>query len=207
MQKPDRTELLRGLYHAVNSPLSSIFNLTEMMLLGIEGEMSAEVRQDVQTIADDAQRLHYALEGILEFIKTATTNYSVQPVDASELLNAIVNSLAPSLSAHLSITSQPLMVMGNEDALKLLFQKLTAWSIRTTVGQIPAINVQPEDDAIQFSISLESNMDTASARREFSSSLDLLLCDILLRLQGGALWFDLSSPAEKVVRFSLRTST
>ncbi len=206
MQKPDRTELLRDLHHVVNSPLSSIFNLTEMILLGIEGEMSVEVRQDVQTIADDAHRLHHALEGILEFIRTVTTNYSVQLVDVNELLKAIANHFDSSLTVHLPTISQPLMVIGNEDALKLILQKLVAYSIRATAGQIPVINVQLNDKAIQFSISLEGNIDSRNVRREFSSSLDLLLCELLLRLQGGALWFDASVPHRKIVCFSVQKS-
>jgi light-regulated signal transduction histidine kinase (bacteriophytochrome) len=206
LQKPDHTELLRDLHHAVNSPLSSIFNLTEMLLLGIEGEMSAEVRQDVQTIADDAQRLHRASEGLLEFIGMVTADRPVQPIDVGELLNVIGNGLDLSLTVQLPTITQPLLMLGNKDALRLIFQKLITSLMRGDQSTTLTIDVHPDDDLILFSISRDEIREATHDKRDFASSLDLLLCEHLLRLQGGALWFDTSAPTQKTLCFSLQKS-
>jgi light-regulated signal transduction histidine kinase (bacteriophytochrome) len=203
LQKPDHTELLRDLHHAVNSPLSSIFNLTEMMLLGIEGEMSTEVRQDVQSIASDAQRLHRALEVVLEFIGTVTTEHPVQAVDVGELLKSIVTESVLPLTIQLP---QSMVAIGNENTLKLIFQKLLAYLMRGEQSARLVVDVQPDGDLIRFSIAHEENTDDTNVKRDFASSLDLLLCEHLLRLQGGALWFEASASTQKTLYFSLRKS-
>jgi signal transduction histidine kinase len=206
MHKPDHTELLRDLHHAVNSPLSSIFNLSEMMLLGIEGEMSAEVRQDVQSIADDAHRLHHASEGLLEFIRMVTADRPVQLVEVGELLKMLVNESMTPLTVGLSTTTQPLVVMGNEDALRVIFQKLIASLMHRDQSATLTIDVQPDGDLIRFSIAHEENADDTNVKSDFASSLDLLLCEHLVRLQGGTLWFDTSASTQKILYFSLHKS-
>lgn len=74
VQPLDHRELLRQLHHSVKSPLTSISNLTEMLLLGIDGELSLGVRQDVQTMSDDTQRLQQAVEKLLDLVELLTTN-------------------------------------------------------------------------------------------------------------------------------------
>ncbi len=208
IQKLDHTEALRNVHHSVNSPLTSIFNLTEILLLGIEGDMSAEIRKDVQTIAEDAHHLHRALESILEFIGLVTETRSFQSIDISKLIHSVLKDSGSLIST--SITTEPVIVMGDERTLQIIFQKLVDYLIRKEGSRNLVINAEPQQgNLFVFSISPKETVASKNDPRAYTPykpGIDLLLCEQLLRLHGGKLWFDMADKEQKTVCFSLPKS-
>jgi hypothetical protein len=103
--------------------------------------------------------------------------------------------------------TQSLNVMGNADALNVILQKLCGYIRHTTGCQRLVIEMQSEGDLLQFAISPEETAVGTTTGRASANGLDLLLCEHLLRLQGGALWFNTSViPNQKTLCFALPKS-
>ena len=75
----DRT-LMRHASHALLSPLSSILNLTDILLGGIAGPISAQVRKDVEDIAADAGALQQALEIVIDVLRIDGHRLRITPL-------------------------------------------------------------------------------------------------------------------------------
>lgn len=86
----DETDLLRSAHHAVRSPLGSILNVTEMMLLGMDGILTLSQRTGVSSIVEDAQKLHRVGELLLEYVRVVESPIQSYPVDMHEMMRAVV---------------------------------------------------------------------------------------------------------------------
>jgi len=180
----DVSALLRSVHHALKVPLSSIQNLTELMLLGIEGPMAPDIRQDVQDIAQEAARLSSLTEAVLSYLRLAYQALHLAPVDLSSVLQAhglsLVTALPPittdsgvlgevvgRLVARLKYLSgdEPIQVTVKQDSrtLSLLFATR---------------------DSAAYQLSLETR---PQAERHYLGELDLLFCHCALTRLGGAL--------------------
>ena len=86
-------DLLRNIHHAVRSPLGSILNVTEMMLLGMDGHLSPAQTTSVTCIVDDAQKLHRVGEALLDYLRLVESPVHLQAVDPNLLLRSAAENL------------------------------------------------------------------------------------------------------------------
>lgn len=86
----DETDLLRSAHHAVRSPLGSILNVTEMMLLGMDGNLTLSQRTGVSSIVEDAQKLHRVGELLLEYVRVVESPVKPYPVDIRQIMREVV---------------------------------------------------------------------------------------------------------------------
>ncbi len=64
-----KSEFLASMSHELRTPLNSIIGYTEIMLMGIDGELDPETHQDVQAIYDNGQHLLSLINDILDLAK------------------------------------------------------------------------------------------------------------------------------------------
>jgi signal transduction histidine kinase len=86
----DDTTLLRNAHHGIRSPIGSIYNVTEMMLLGLDGPLTANLRESVTCIVDDARRLHRVGEALLDYLRAVERPLNPQPVNVARVLRDAV---------------------------------------------------------------------------------------------------------------------
>jgi len=64
-----KSEFLANMSHELRTPLNSILGYTEVMLMGIDGELDPEMMQDIEAIYDNGQHLLKLINDILDLAK------------------------------------------------------------------------------------------------------------------------------------------
>lgn len=84
-----KSKFLSTMNHELKTPLGAIISYSEIMLMGISGDLSAEVREDVQAIHDIGQYLFDKISQILDLaaIEAGQLELDIEPVSIRPLLN------------------------------------------------------------------------------------------------------------------------
>jgi K+-sensing histidine kinase KdpD len=195
----DWTDLLRSVHHGFVSPLNSIMNLTDMLLLGLEGKLGDKVRIDVQDIAEDAQRLNRVVVATLEFFSFDESRLQRQPVELSFIKAAVSDKYAEAQAAGIGLVTDlpdnPPTLMLDADVLFRATRDLVGHLLRfAQSGQIGAYAVVEDDkvhvhiggpDAAQATDALE-HLPPEHIKDELA--INLLRCRRVIAVHGGALW-------------------
>lgn len=64
-----KTEFLAGISHELSTPLQAVMGYADLLLDGIEGELTPEQRRDVETIRRNGGRLLHLVENLLELAR------------------------------------------------------------------------------------------------------------------------------------------
>jgi two-component system NtrC family sensor kinase len=78
--------LAAGVAHEINNPLTGVLTYTHMLLR--RKELSEEVRQDLQTIAEATERVRKIVKGLLDFSRQTTPDR--EKVDVNQLVSSTV---------------------------------------------------------------------------------------------------------------------
>jgi signal transduction histidine kinase len=209
----DWADLVRSVHHGFVSPLNSIMNLTDMLLLGLEGKLSDKVRADVQDIAEDAQRLNRVVVAALEFFSFDESRLQREPVELGFLKAAVSDNYAGAQAAGIGLVTDlpdnPPTLMADANTLFRATRDLVEHLLRFDQGgQIGVYAVVEDDrvcvhigspDAPQATDALE-NLPPAHIKDELA--INLLRCRRVIAAHGGVLWA--SSSAQGIAfHFSL----
>jgi len=94
-------KLAGGVAHEINNPLTGIFTFTHMLLR--RTDISAEVRSDRETIAQETERVRKIVKGLLDFSRQ--TELDREPTDVNRLVRytiSLVENQALIKGIHLS---------------------------------------------------------------------------------------------------------
>jgi two-component system NtrC family sensor kinase len=80
-------KLAGGVAHEINNPLTGIFTFTHMLLK--RKDIPEEVRQDLETIAQETERVRKIVKGLLEFSRQ--TELDREPMDINRLVRYTVS--------------------------------------------------------------------------------------------------------------------
>ncbi len=86
-----KSEFLANMSHELRTPLNSIIGYTEIMLMGIEGELDPEMQEDVEAIYENGQHLLRLINDILDLAKIEAGHMalSMEQVDIEPLLDDV----------------------------------------------------------------------------------------------------------------------
>ncbi len=86
-----KSEFLANMSHELRTPLNSIIGYSEVMLMGIDGEMDPETKEDVQAIYDNGKHLLNLINDILDLakIEAGRMNLVFEQVDVEALLDEV----------------------------------------------------------------------------------------------------------------------
>jgi signal transduction histidine kinase len=74
-----KSQFLANMSHDLRSPLNSILGFSELLLRGIDGELTAEQREMVQTIHDNGRELLQQIDDILDTAKLEARRLDLHP--------------------------------------------------------------------------------------------------------------------------------
>ncbi len=86
-----KSEFLANMSHELRTPLNSILGYTEVLLMGIDGELTPEMEEDVKAVHENGQQLLTLINDILDLtkIEAGQMTLTLEPVEVPELLNDV----------------------------------------------------------------------------------------------------------------------
>jgi PAS domain S-box-containing protein len=89
-------QLVSGVAHEVNNPLTAIMGFADLLLES--PELSGDVREDLQVIVQEAQRTREIVQNLLSFARQ--TPPEKQPVDINQVLRRTISLRAYDMASH-----------------------------------------------------------------------------------------------------------
>ena len=89
-----KSEFLANMSHELRTPLNSIIGYAEVMLMGIDGELEPETREDIQAIYENGQHLLTMINDILDLakIESGRMTLKMEAIDVEQLLDEMRSS-------------------------------------------------------------------------------------------------------------------
>jgi len=213
----NRQQLMAELDHAVRSPLSSIFNRTDLILAGLEGDISEDVQRDVEIIATEAQRLYETLERLLQLTQVEVFPPERQPINIRLAVEEAVRKVQSQVEHEgrqlvVSVSDALPTVLAHALSIQQLVQLLLLVTIRGSTDAVVRLQVSIDTSAIAVHIGAgevsanEDKVTIANLSREFvegSISVDLLLGSLLAEQNGGELWATHGSEDHTILHFTI----
>ena len=210
----DSTELLRNIAHALRTPIGSIFNLTDLMQLGLEGELDAQAHTAVLSIHQDAHQLHHTLEAIFDLIQADTVILNAAAIDLAALVSKAAETLKEAASRvgktlMISTTGAVPPVHADAEATHEVLLKLLGHVIQFTAQDMIVIGLEMEPDRVVVSIGdcsitmADSPCSLPDSQLKDELSIDLLFCLHTIERQGGTLWASHGMTGNFILNFSL----
>ncbi len=90
----DSAELMRTLAHRLRSPVGGILDLSNLILFGTEGEVSADALEDIQQIHALATRLMETIDGIVDVARIWSETDPMAPTGINSMTRDVVETEA-----------------------------------------------------------------------------------------------------------------
>jgi signal transduction histidine kinase len=157
-----KDHFLANMSHELRTPLNAIIGFTEVTLMGLTGEITAETRRASERIHFNSERLLQLIDDILDISKIEAGRVEIlsQPFSPSEILSGLELSLKPqatgkSLAFITELDPQlPPMLIGDAKRLEQILINLTSNAVKfTEKGSVSVIlrRLSAEEWAIMVS--------------------------------------------------------
>jgi PAS domain S-box-containing protein len=112
-----KSEFLANMSHELRTPLNSILGYTEVMLMGISGDLPEETLEDVQAIYDNGKHLLRLINDVLDLakIEAGRLALNIEDVEIAPLLEDVKTN-----NAGLLVNKPVDMIMEVEDGLPVI---------------------------------------------------------------------------------------
>ncbi|MGI0494095.1 PAS domain S-box protein [Alkalinema pantanalense CENA528] len=141
--------------HDLKAPLRAIANLSEWIEDDLVGQIPEDNQQQLQLLRQRVQRMDALIDGLLRYSRVGRQDLEIEPVDVAELVQEVVDSLAPPPEFKITITSVMPTLRSKRLLLHQVFANLMSNAIKhhdRPDGQI-TISCQLQDDRYyQFTI-------------------------------------------------------
>jgi signal transduction histidine kinase len=207
-----KSEFLANMSHELRTPLNSIIGYSEVMLMGIDGEMDAETKDDVQAIYDNGKHLLSLINDILDLakIEAGSVSLSLEDVDMAALLDEVktnnlgfIHKTKKPIELHVAVDGELPLIRADRLRLNQVFTNLVSNAIKfTEKGSITmrafqedgwvrvevkdtGIGISPEDMKKLFERFRQ--VDGSNKRRAEGTGLGLSITRYLVQMHGGSI--------------------
>ncbi len=223
-----KLQFLANMSHELRTPLNSIIGYTKLMLDGMDGTITDDQREDLQTVYDNSRHLLSLINDLLDLSKIEAGKFEVVKEDyaVSELISLIVptmQKLAEDKGLELTCTVAPEIetvyadknktkqilfnLLGN--AVKFTNKGSIRLDISTTEGDFifsvtdTGIGISPQDIPHLF----ESYKQVGPARLDGSegTGLGLIITKQFVEMQSGRMWVESDLGKGSTFSFTLPT--
>ena len=215
LQELDRLKsaFLANMSHELRTPLNSILGFTDVMLEGLDGELTEYMDNDLRLIQKNGQHLLHLINDVLDMAKIESGRMNLNPErfkvhDVFEDVNSITSSLANARSTKLIVdetSDADVAIYADSTRVKQVMINLVNNAIKfTTDGEIimgvskmdgarvlisvkdTGLGIPP--DHLESIFQEFSQVDTSTTRKVGGTGLGLPISRRLIEMHGGRLW-------------------
>lgn len=225
-QNTEKDKFFSIIAHDLKNPLSGIMVISEIMLEDIENADQKELEENLKMINNTAKGTYKLLENLLEWSmsQTGMMKYTPQKIDLSQLINEKIGefaAMAKSKSISLNfVDSYNYFVFADLNMLNTIFRNLITNSIKytNTSGTIKIKTIQ-NDGFAEISVTdngigmdkntvtqlflLTKGVSKTGTANEKGTGLGLVLCNDLIKKQGGKIWAESEIGKGSIFTFSI----
>jgi PAS domain S-box-containing protein len=148
-----KSDFLATMSHELRTPLNAIAGYTQLLQLGLRGELTQGQRDDLDRIAHNQRHLLGLINSVLNFAKldAGSMHYHITDVDIQDLLESVEPMIGPQMRTnglqyrHDSCTNA-LSVRADEDKLRQILLNLLSNAIKfTPMGGTVSVNCFDDD--------------------------------------------------------------
>lgn len=207
-----KSSFLANMSHELRTPLNSISGFTQVMLEGLDGELTSEMEDDLQLIDKNANHLLNLINEVLDMAKIEAGKLSVTiaPANLHRVIEDVVQTTAPLARENdLSISlennlPEDLIVMADEMRIQQVMINLIGNAMKFTEEGGISIRSEMADDLIRIQVQdtgmgippeeLEnifeafSQVDTSTTRKTGGTGLGLPISRRFIEMHNGRLW-------------------
>jgi len=211
-----KSSFLANMSHELRTPLNSILGFADVMLEGLDGDLTDNMQNDLGLIYKNGQHLLHLINDVLDMakIESGKMNLSIEKFNLQEIIGEVISitsSLANEKKLNLFIepdSDDEVEVNADKIRLRQVMINLVNNAIKfTEKGQI-AIRVTREENNVLVSVKdsglgiptdhLESvfqeftQVDTTTTRKVGGTGLGLPISRRLIEMHSGRLWVESS---------------
>ncbi len=135
-----KDQFLANMSHELRTPLNAIIGFSEVMMMGLTGELPAESERAIERVHHNSERLLTLIDDILDISRIEAGRVEIlrQPFKPTDLLNSVEQSVKPQASvkgleiATLLDPNLPEMLLGDFKRLEQILINLTANAVKFT---------------------------------------------------------------------------
>jgi signal transduction histidine kinase len=215
LQELDRLKsgFLANMSHELRTPLNSILGFADVMLMELDGPLTANMDNDLKLIQKNGQHLLHLINDVLDMAKIESGRMNLHPEkfrvhDMLEEVNSITSTLASERNISLFIekdSDQEVEIVADNTRIRQVMINLVNNAIKFTEGGKIAIRATKPDSATALitvrdtglgipedkleDIFLEfTQVDTSTTRKVGGTGLGLPISRRLIEMHGGRLW-------------------
>ncbi len=226
-----KAQFLTNMGHELRTPLNAVLGMTDLTLM--EGSLSREVRDNLQTVRAAANDLLNIISGVLDFseIEAGNLTLAAEPFSPREALEGEVRAAAmrareKGLELGHSVTAEvPEVVIGDGGRLRQVLRNLLdnaikftdAGSVTVVATTLPAAagetelyftvaDTGPGISEAQQALVFEAfvQADGSPTRKHGGTGLGLTICAHLVQLMHGRIWVESAAGRGSKFHFTVR---
>jgi signal transduction histidine kinase/FixJ family two-component response regulator len=229
----DKDKFFSIISHDLRSPFNIVLGNAKFLLKAIDSSSKQELREMAQSIHTGAKAVYNLLENLLTWSRLQRAEglaCDPEPIELTNMAQAVVQVLGPvATQKEIGLSSTiatDLWVRADRNMLETVVRNLTSNALKFTPrgGQVSltaSLNGQPGfvtlavtdtgvgmSEAAQASLfRIDSQHSTVGTENEPGTGLGLIICQEMVRRNGGKIWVE-SEPGEgTVMQFTVPLST
>jgi signal transduction histidine kinase len=221
-----KSQFLANMSHELRTPLNSIIGYTKLMLDGLEGNITGEQKEDLQTVYDNSKHLLSLINDLLDLSKIEAGKFEIVKEDypISDIVSLVVPSmekLAREKGLQLTYKVEPAAdtVYADKNKTKQVLFNLLGNAVKFTREGSVRLHVAARDGGTVFSVVdtgigidekdmavlFESYKQVGPARLDGAegTGLGLVISKQFVEMQGGRIWVESTPGKGSTFSFSL----
>ncbi len=208
-----KSAFLANMSHELRTPLNSILGFTDVMLEGLDGELTDYMDNDLRLIQKNGQHLLHLINDVLDMAKIESGRMNLHPErfkvqEIFDDVNSLTSSLANAKNNRLVIdedSDREIEVFADNTRIKQVMINLVNNAIKFTVDGTISMRVNRLDgarvmitvkdtglgippDHLESIFQEFSQVDTSTTRKAGGTGLGLPISRRLIEMHGGKLW-------------------
>lgn len=206
-----KTQFMANMSHELRTPLNAIIGFAQVMIDGIDGDITATQREDLKAINKSGLHLLAIINDILDIsrIEAGKMRLDIEEVGLSDIIVDVMATAKTLIKDHpvtlkLDVVGAPLRVCVDRSRIRQVILNLLGNAIKFTpkgsitlrvrerVDQVEisvidtGIGIRPEDIPVLFTEFRQ--LDPSSTRSQGGAGLGLALSKRFVEMHGGRIW-------------------